>query len=227
MDNTTFVYLDRLRADLIEQFRDQPNIEILNKVLAKQLQEVYDFFLQLRTVLEIDSCYGQQLDNIGSIVQLTRKEAADLARQSSYTYADEDDMYRVFLYYKIFLNTADCTYSDIMRSIYMLWDGKLTYHEYPEDPATIYLDYSMFSGSNNRQLLNIPILKPAGVRIRFQAYGEFGATLYAGGSTAQLSKLLYIQDESAEIPMYLVDDEWNVLTDEVWNILYETKEVIA
>lgn len=219
--NTAFDYLVRLQADLIEQFRGLPNIEVLNKVLAKQLQEVYDFLLQLRTVLEIDNCSGQQLDNIGSIVQLTRKEAAALAQQSSYIYADEDDMYRVFLHYKIFLNTAECTYSDIMRSIYMLWDGKLSYHEYPEDPATIYLDYEMFSGKNNRQLLNIPMLKPAGVRIRFRAYGNFGMTLYMGGSTTQMAKITYIQDTPAELPQYLVDDENNILTDELGNILYE------
>ena len=221
MDNSVFDYLERLENDLIEQFRSLPNISVLNKALARQLQEVYDFLLQLKTVLAIDTSSGQQLDNIGDIVQLSRREAAALAQQSSYSYEDEDAMYRVFLFYKIFLNTAECTYADIMRSIYMLWDGVLTYHETPDEPATIILGYEMFNGNNNRRLLSIPILKPAGVKIRFSSRANLGTTLYVGGSTTQLAKLKYVQTEATELPAYLVDEENNILTDEQGFILYE------
>lgn len=219
--NGVFDYLERLQNDLIEQFRGQPNIAVLNKAVARQLQEVYEFLLQLKTVLIIDASSGKQLDNIGDIVQLSRREAAALAQQSSYSYSDEDAMYRVFLYYKVFLNTAECTYRDIMRSIYMLWEGELSYREDPAEPATIILGYEMFNGNNNRQLLSIPILKPAGVKIRFSARGNLGTTLYVGGSTTQMAKLTFIQEEAAELPQYLVDEENNILTDEQGFILYE------
>lgn len=214
-------YLERLQDDLIEQFRGLPNIAVLNKAVARQLQEVYDFLLQLKTVLLIDASSGKQLDNIGDIVQISRREAAALARQSSYSYSDEDAMYRVFLYYKIFLNTAECTYSDIMRSIYMLWDGELTYQEDPAEPATIILGYEMFNGNDNRRLLSIPILKPAGVKIRFNARGNLGMTIYAGGSTTQMTKLTFVQDAAAVLPLYLIDEDGNILTDELGYILYE------
>lgn len=218
---TALDYLERLQDDLIEQFRGLPNIAVLNKAVARQLQEVYDFLLQLKTVLLIDASSGKQLDNIGDIVQISRREAAALARQSSYSYSDEDTMYRVFLYYKIFLNTAECTYSDIMRSIYMLWDGELTYQEDPAEPATIILGYEMFNGNDNRRLLSIPILKPAGVKIRFSARGNLGMTIYAGGSTTQMTKLTFIQDSAAALPLYLIDEDGNILTDELGYILYE------
>lgn len=218
---TALDYLERLQDDLIEQFRGLPNIAVLNKAVARQLQEVYDFLLQLKTVLLIDVSSGKQLDNIGDIVQISRREAAALARQSSYSFSDEDTMYRVFLYYKIFLNTAECTYSDIMRSIYMLWDGDLTYQEDPAEPATIILGYEMFNGNDNRRLLSIPILKPAGVKIRFSARGNLGMTIYAGGSTTQMTKLTFIQDAAAALPLYLIDEDGNILTDELGYILYE------
>lgn len=92
---TALDYLERLQDDLIEQFRGLPNIAVLNKAVARQLQEVYDFLLQLKTVLLIDVSSGKQLDNIGDIVQISRREAAALARQSSYSFSDEDTMYRV------------------------------------------------------------------------------------------------------------------------------------
>lgn len=224
MDNVTgFDYTDRLRADLIEQFKGQPRIEALLRVLGGQLQDVYTFFLQLQTTLDIDKCSGAQLDRIGSIVQLTRKEATALAQQSSYDYTDSDDMYRMFLHYKIFLNTAECTYSDIMRSIHMLWDGELTYHEDPNYPATIILDYEMFSGKNNRQLTNIPILKPAGVRIRFRDHCNVQSKLYVAGSSMQMTKLTYTQQSAAVLPLYLIDEDGNILTDEIGNILCEVR----
>lgn len=218
---STLDYLERLQNDLIEQFRGLPNIAVLNKAVARQLQEVYNFLLQLKTVLLIDASSGKQLDNIGDIVQISRREAAALAHQSSYSYSDEDTMYRVFLYYKIFLNTAECTYSDIMRSIYMLWDGELTYQEDPAEPATIILGYEMFNGNDNRRLLSIPILKPAGVKIRFSARGNLGMTIYVGGSTTQMTKLTFVQDAAAALPLYLIDEDGNILTDELGYILYE------
>lgn len=224
MDKSIFNYAERLVADLIEQFRGKPNIEVLNKALARQLQEVYEFYLQLMTVLDIDESSGQQLDNIGDIVQLTRKEALALAADYQTGYTDEDALYRAFLYYKIFVNTAECTYSDIMRSIYMLWDGRLTYAEKPDEPATIILNFERFSGNNVARLLTIPIIKPAGVKIKFRSFGLLKAAIYVGGSMLQYRKITFIQQAAPELPLYLLDEDGNLLCDELGNILCERSD---
>lgn len=220
MDNV-FDYIQRLQADLIEQFRGKPNMATMSKALARQLQELYNFFLELRTTLNIEKSSGRQLDNIGDIVQLSRMEARDLASKSSYVYADEDAMYRIFLHYKIFLNTAECTYEDVMKSIHMLWDGNLTYQEDPSEPATIILNHEIFTGANDMQLLNIPILKPAGVKIRFRSHGNLGMQLYIGGSTTEMCKLKFSQTSPTELPLVLLDEAGHLLTDEAGCILYE------
>lgn len=43
-----FDYRQSVEKDTLEQFRGQPNIQVLHEVFAKQLQDVYDFFMQLK-----------------------------------------------------------------------------------------------------------------------------------------------------------------------------------
>ena len=38
-----FDYLKKLENDMPQQFKDKPNIEVLLKALARQLQEVFQF----------------------------------------------------------------------------------------------------------------------------------------------------------------------------------------
>jgi len=214
-------YATSMKLDLIEQFKDKPNIEVLLNVMARQLQEVYDFYLQLMTLLSIDQCEGAQLDNIGDIVQMTRVEARALADGSDFTYTDEDEMYRAFLYYKIFINTADCTYEDVMHSIYMMWDGLLEYAEEPDVPATIILGYEMFNGDNHRKLLSIPILKAGGVQILFRAKANMEDRLKVGGGVVESNSSVYAMTERTSLPNYLCDEDYNLLCDEKWWILCE------
>lgn len=214
-------FSQKLKDDLVEQFKGKPRIEALLEAVGKELQEVYDFMCQMLIERDISVAVGKQLDNIGDIVQMSRREAEELAEKSSFSYADNDTMYRTFLQYKIFLNTAECNYRDIMRSIHMLWDGKVKYSEDPNVPATIILDYEMYSGKNNVQLLNIPILKAAGVKLWFRSTGRFGMTVYVGGSTTEMVNVKFAQEVPAELPLVLIDEENNLLGDEEQNILYE------
>ena len=41
-------YVATLKNDLVEQFRGKANIEALMEVIGAQLQQVYDFYDQLR-----------------------------------------------------------------------------------------------------------------------------------------------------------------------------------
>lgn len=216
-------YIVSIKNDLIEQFRGKPNIEALVNALSRQLQEVYDFYMQLMTLLSIDQCEGVQLDNIGDIVQMSRLEALELADKAGYSYTDEDEMYRTFLYYKIFVNTSDCTYSDVMNSIYMLWDGLLEYAEDANVPATIILGYEMFNGDNHARLMDIPILKSGGVQILFRAKANLEENLKVGGGIVEGDRVKIgdIYGERTALPNYLCDEDYNLLCDENWWILCE------
>ena len=55
-------YISRLKEDLVEQFRGQKNIESFMEVLGGELQEVFDFFEQLRNERDVYHAIGKQLD---------------------------------------------------------------------------------------------------------------------------------------------------------------------
>lgn len=154
-------YARKLLDDLPEQFKDKPRIEILNKAIGRQLQEVWNFFEQLRTLRSIDHAVGKQLDGIGDIVQLSRTDAMGYGAQDM-----DDETYRDYLYYKIFKNTSTATYYDIMKSFQMSGKPVLYYAEDPEKPATMVLTTEELPGSFDvERLLNMPIIRGAGIGI--------------------------------------------------------------
>ena len=61
---------------LPEQFRGQPNIEVIIGSWAKQLEEVEAVLAELLAKRGFDDAEGAQLDRIGDIVVLTRPESA-------------------------------------------------------------------------------------------------------------------------------------------------------
>ena len=72
-------YVATLKNDLVEQFRGKANIEALMEVIGAQLQQVYDFYDQLRQDRGVHTADGKQLDGVGDIVVMTRMEAGKLA----------------------------------------------------------------------------------------------------------------------------------------------------
>lgn len=64
---------------LVEQFKDKPNIAALAEVIGEELQEIFDFFEQLRNERNLSQSVGKQLDGVGDIVVMTRMEAGQLA----------------------------------------------------------------------------------------------------------------------------------------------------
>ena len=43
-------FVEKLKSDLVEQFKGKPHIEALMEVIGEQLQDVADFYEDLRTL---------------------------------------------------------------------------------------------------------------------------------------------------------------------------------
>lgn len=160
-------FIQKLRDDLVEQFRGQPNIEAVIYAVGRQLQEVSDFYDALRTQRSIEKAVGAQLDGAGDIVVLSRAEAGQLASITSPGEAVTDETYRRYITYKVLKNTNICTYWDIIRAFQMFWDRPLYYSEDPETPATMIFKTGVLPpGAAPENLLKAPIIKAAGVGVK-------------------------------------------------------------
>ena len=162
--------LDELIKDIPQQFLGKKNTEVLLRAIARQLQEVYQVFEDLNTKVDIDTATGQNLDYVGTIIPLTRKEAGELAGLDGSKTEMSDERYRQFLRYQNLVNTNECTYYDLMEGLRLLWGvSPIYYIEDPSLPATIILTMPfMKPGGENVLLGGVPMVKPAGVRIEFQ-----------------------------------------------------------
>ena len=154
------------------QFESQPNIKTLNHTLGRQLQEVYDFFMQLRNERHFPVAVGRQLDGIGSIVELSRLQALIVSHLADMNVEMNDEMYRIMLAWKMFLNTSRTTYTEVHRLITMLWTvSPMIYYEDPDWPATIFFDTPMLTDNIwlDFRVLHIAIMvKAAGVQLIFR-----------------------------------------------------------
>ena len=129
---------DTWLRDLPQQFQGKHNIEVLIKAFSKQMQEVDRVFQDLNTMTDLDTATGQNLDYVGTIIPLTRKEAGELAGIGVTDPVISDDRYRQFLRYQNLVNTNECTYQDLINGIELMWRYKgIHYMEDPKRPATI------------------------------------------------------------------------------------------
>jgi hypothetical protein len=154
----------------VEQFKGKPNIEVFQKALARQLEDLYSLFYQLNTLRHLQNAEGVQLDGIGDIVALTRQDAFVVSRLADHEVPMDDPTYRLYLAWKIFLNTTNCTYEDVHRAITMFWDKTpLLYSEEVDLPATIIFSTPVQDPSEVPHDLSVlalvPIIKAAGVGI--------------------------------------------------------------
>lgn len=163
-------YAADMKRDLLEQFKGKPRIEALVEVIAEQMQDLFDFFEQLRNERDVYHSVGKQLDGVGDIAVLTRMEAGKLMGDPIPVDVIEDDLYRQYLIYKILKNTCDCTYPDIIKAFRMFWDRPLYYSEDPKWPATMIFDTGEMQGwVDTRPLFTIPLLRAAGVTLKIYA----------------------------------------------------------
>ena len=58
-------YIQKLRDDLVEQFKGKPVIDALMEAVGDELNEVRQFYEDLRDKRNIQTAIGKQLDGIG------------------------------------------------------------------------------------------------------------------------------------------------------------------
>jgi len=164
-------YLEKLRRDLLEQFRGKPNIEVMQRALARQLDEVHEFFLDLNKKRWLLDAEGVQLDGVGDIVVLSRSEALTMSEMANLNVPMDDDLYRRYLAWKNALNTTNCTHLDVYRALQLFWDkSPLYYSEELEHPATIiFTTPELTPDQDVRVLFLAPKVKAAGVALRIVA----------------------------------------------------------
>ena len=168
-------YTLRLERDLLTQFRDQPNISVLIRALGKQMQQLEDFFLQLRDQRGVETAAGTQLDRVGDIEVLSRVEAGLLAGDPIPVDVLDDETYRRFLVWKILKNATHTAYPDIIRAFRMFWDRPLYYREDPAEPATMIFDTGEMEGPvDTTPLFLTPPIRAAGVKLKLYATTRTG-----------------------------------------------------
>jgi len=162
-------WLRKLQDDLIEQFRGQPKIAIFQKAVARQLEELYAFYYQLYVLQWLDKAEGAQLDGIGNIVDLSRTDALIWANMAGLNVPMDDALYRMYLWFKIFLNTSEGTYADIVRTLEMFWpETSFFYSEYIDIPATMFFTSESLPLNTDLRILRIVTrVKAAGVALKF------------------------------------------------------------
>lgn len=166
-------YVELLRGDLVAQFKEKPVIDALVSAIGEQLNDVRRFYEDLRDRRGLQTSMGQQLDGVGDIVVLSRLEAGALACINESVYVLDDESYRRYLIFKVWKNTNNCTYHDVIKALRMFWPKPLYYREDPSEPATMVFETDMLSPEDDvPKLLNAPLIKAAGVGIKVIARTE-------------------------------------------------------
>ena len=202
-------YAEKLIRDLLWQFHDKPNIEIFQKALARQLDALHAFFIELLTLRWLNTAVGVQLDGIGDIVVLSRAEALVLSQLAGLNVPMDDDTYRRYLAWKIALNTSDCTHTDVYNALRMFWDTPLFYSEDINHPATIIFNTPDLTPRDNVGLLFVaPKVKAAGVALVILATTvtpldplivRVGGAVFKGIMTTRLPQWLPVQEYEQDI----------------------------
>ena len=146
---------------------DSSKIDGYLSALADQCEELSLRFVNLPKLNNLDSCTGEQLDRIGQLVGLTRREAGTMI--GSRELADNDDVYRMTLKYKAYVNSCRCPPDDIITATKIIFNAtQVSYSERADTPATFYL--SIFAPFSDvvMSLLGTHdlIIHPAGVKVR-------------------------------------------------------------
>lgn len=155
--------------DIPQQFKGKKNIEVLFKAFAKQLEEVNQVLLDVNEKTTLAKAEGINLDRLGNILSMTRKDATKIIRQKT-EYEMSDDLYRKCLKYQILKETGSCTYEEIMGATADLWNvDEVKYTEKASEPATIRLILGSYEMDSVDPLVGkVMAFKSAGVRLVYE-----------------------------------------------------------
>jgi hypothetical protein len=215
-------FLEKLRDDLLEQFRGLPRTEVFMSAVARQLEELYEAFFMLKTMRSLQTAIGRQLDGIGDIAVMSRTEALVISKLADQDVPMDDDTYRIYLAWKIALNTTNCTHKDVRNALKMFWDKPLYYSEDPAHPATAIYTTSILAPEDNAWILMLaPKVKAAGVALQIIARTEtpqdieyqlrVGAIAPRGIMVTTLPQ--YIPEDAHDTTLHIVTFKASVMTD--------------
>lgn len=130
----------------------------------------YDMLLaaleELKSLNDIDHCSGVLLDRIGDFVCLSRQEAGSMIGNREL--ADNDDIYRICLKYKAYVNSCRCFPDEIIEATKIIFGATdVVYTERKDEPATIYLSISAPLSDLVMSILTTHnlIIRAAGVKV--------------------------------------------------------------
>lgn len=223
-------YVELLLADIPQQYKNRPKIVALIRALGRQLNELIEFYGQLYTDRFISTAEGKQLDLIGNILVLTRKEAKDML---GLTEDISDERYRQLLVYKAQLNFGDGTYTSIMNCLKIIHGEDLPfwYVEELEHPATLILETKEKPSTEIvKSMIETPVPRAGGVGLLIRATEERDM-MYGTGITSQVAieQSFTMEEVDFENDIIGIEDENGyMLADENWNLLVDkSSEIIG
>ena len=143
------------------------NIRRFIEAFGVQLDQLRDSINDLSLLRQIDICHDNQLDQIGTIVCLSRHDAGVLI--SNAKLAADDDVYRVLLKYKALQNTSSCTVEDVITACKLMFNAvSVSYSEVPSVPATFWVTITARFSESVLSLLqsHSVVIRPSGVTAR-------------------------------------------------------------
>lgn len=194
--------------DMPQQFQGKMNIEILIRAFSRQMEEVETVLGKINTLTDIDTAHGKNLDYVGDIVCMSRKEAGELINRRFPEPVISDERYREYLHYQVLRNTSDCTYADIMKAIDILWDvDRARYYEREDRPATIFIGLPAVDIEEEDPAEGKPqILKPGGVGFIYTV--QYGTRVDHTGMERVIFSCLNLHVWFRFFDMRLLDGKW-------------------
>ena len=216
-------YVELLLADIPQQYKNRPKIVALIRAFGRQLNELIEFYSQMYTDRFITTAEGKQLDLIGNILVLSRKEAKDILGING---AVSDEDYRRLLIYKSQLNFGDATYKSIMNMLKVIHGEGLPFYvvEELEHPATLILETKKAPNTEPVQsMLGTQIPRAGGVGLIIRATERENVRFGVGITSAlgiQINKEMEATDPD-EYVICITDEDDNILCDGDGTILID------
>jgi hypothetical protein len=142
-------HIEEAKANLIEQFKNKPNLAALSDAYVEQIQDLEDVYFQLIDDRTLDTAVGVQLDGIGQIVGEERKGL-------------NDDDYRIRLKARIRINLSSGTAEELYRILELLVQNNIEIEEFYPAAIVIRLD-NEFIGDEDEIAGIIAVSRAAGV----------------------------------------------------------------
>lgn len=213
-------YERRIKKDLPQQFRDRERINGLIEVISEQFQEIADFYETLKIRRFLFNAQGTQLDRIGSILVLSRREAMDFLGIGE---LPDDDQYRIALQYKAKLNFAEGTYEDIIDQLKIINGDSLgfKFREQPEYPAMVIFETPKKpNASEVMKMVNTPVKLAGGVGRIIRSNDGSEINIQVGVAAQTREERSVSMDESTIKDIVCFADEDNLMYTDWSNNLY-------